>query len=232
MTAGLLAWALVGVSTLQPAPNQDLCITSGHLNSGAESMLTVQDPRMRAVLRYMTPPVAELRFKYRGSAAASFAFGSGISRQQIGLKLRAKDPCNLLYVMWRISPKPEVVVSLKSNPNQHTSSACGGTGYHNIRPLRAAPPPAVEAGQDHRLRAEMVGSLLTVRADNTEVWQGPVGEEASRLQGPLGVRSDNGRFDLQLLILPTLARIPLEDETPFCHMVDAKDMPLDEGDAP
>ena len=231
MNVGLWGWVLLSGAVLQPAPTQDLCITSGHLNSAAESMLTVQDPRMRAVLRYVTPQVAELRFKYKGSANTSFAFSSGISRQQIGLKLRAKDPCNLLYVMWRITPKAEVVVSLKSNPTQHTSSACSGNGYHNIKPLRSAAAPAMALGQDHRPRAEMLGGLLTVRADNTEVWHGPVGDEANRLQGPIGVRTDNGRFDLQLLILPTLARVPLENEI-GCHEVDSKDANVDGGDAP
>ena len=230
----LCSWMLLAGSVLQPVANQDLCITSGHLNSAAGNMLTVREPRMRAVLRYVTPQVAELRFKYMGSAVKSYAFSSGISRQQIGLKLRAKDPCNLLYVMWRISPEPGVVVSLKRNPDQHTSSACGGTGYHNIKAVRAAAAPALAPGQDHRLRVEMLGNVLTVRADNAEVWHGPLGDEASILQGPLGLRSDNARFDLQLLTLPTLtqARVSLADDEHACHSVDSQDTTLDEGDAP
>ena len=37
----------------------------------------------------------------------------GELRRQFGLKLRAQDACNLVYVMWRIEPASKLVVSIK-----------------------------------------------------------------------------------------------------------------------
>jgi hypothetical protein len=38
-----------------------------------------------------------------------------------------------------------------------------------------------------------------VFADNHEVWQGDVGPDAAKLDGPVGIRSDNARLEFDFL---------------------------------
>ena len=54
--------------------------------------------------------------------------------------------------MWRMEPESKLVVSVKSNPGQHTSAECGNGGYRNIKPLRTSAVPVVRAGDRHELR--------------------------------------------------------------------------------
>jgi hypothetical protein len=142
----------------------------------------------------------ELQVRDRGAVADAQALASGAMRRQIALKMRAQDPCNLLYVSWRIEPKSQVVVQLKLDPSQHTSAECGNGGYVTIKPRRSAVPPPLADGQLHRMDARLDGTALTVAIDGRPVWDGAVGDAVRQLQGPVGVRSDNGRFDFALLV--------------------------------
>jgi hypothetical protein len=117
-------------------------------------------------------------------------------RRQLGLKLRAQDACNLVYAMWRIEPESKLVVSVKSNPGEHTSAQCGNRGYQNIKPLRSVAVPTLNSGSTHTLRAEMNGAELHVFADNSLVWEGSVGQDALAFDGPVGIRSDNARLQI------------------------------------
>jgi hypothetical protein len=146
-----------------------------------------------------TAPVAELKFTYLGPTARAAALGSGVMRRQIGLKLKAADSCNVLYVMWRLEPEAKLVVSLKRNPGQHLHAECGNRGYRNLLPRSSAPLPAVVVGAPHTLRAALVGSELGVLVDGAPVWSGTVPPETAELDGPVGLRTDNGRFELELL---------------------------------
>jgi hypothetical protein len=68
-------------------------------------------------------------------------------RRQFGLKLRAQDPCNLVYAIWRIDPESKLVVSVKRNPNARNSAECGNHGYENIKPLQKCCPPSLAIGR-------------------------------------------------------------------------------------
>ena len=102
--------------------------------------------------------------------------------------------------MWRIAPKPGLVVSVKRNPGARTHRECGARGYRNLvatagtAALLAAPAP----GSPHVLAATLDGSALTVVADGVVAWQGDIGADAAGLRGPAGWRSDNGEFDVEL----------------------------------
>jgi hypothetical protein len=96
-----------------------------------------------------------------------------------------------------LEPKPGVVVSIKQNPGQHSSAECENGGYRNIKPVHASSVPEVEPGAFHSLQAEMKGEYLTVRVDHRTVWEGSLGSEALGLEGPVGVRTDNGRFEFE-----------------------------------
>ena len=159
--------------------------------------MEVTVPEMRAVVAYPTRFVAEARFTYLGPTKQDKPLGSGQIRRQIGLKLRAANGCNLVYAMWRIEPKQELVISEKLNPGQTTSAECGTNGYRNLKPTRDITPPPLKEGQSHTLRAEAEGSTMKVFIDNKLHWEGLLDNEALALEGPSGVRSDNGRFKFE-----------------------------------
>jgi hypothetical protein len=175
-----------------------LCITEGSIEELPGGRLSVRVPKMRAYLNQSTPQDVEARFTYLGSTGNEARLGSGELRRQFGLKLRAADACNLVYAMWRIEPESKLVVSIKSNPGQHTSAECANRGYKNIKPAHSSPVPSLSEGQAHSLHAAMQGQELRVYVDDRLVWQGQLGMEATGLQGPVGIRSDNARLELQL----------------------------------
>ena len=160
--------------------------------------MSVNVSKMRAYVNAHTPPIAEARFTYLGSTPNEAPLASGEMRRQFGLKLRAQDACNLVYAMWRIEPESKLVVSVKSNPGQHSSAQCGNRGYQNIKPRHSSPVPVLNSGDTHTLRAEMNGAEMKVFADNSLVWEGSVGTDALGFDGPVGVRSDNARLQFSL----------------------------------
>jgi hypothetical protein len=90
-----------------------------------------------------------------------------------------------------------LVVSVKRNPNAHTSAECGNRGYENIKPRKSAPVPGLRPGDSHTLRAEMKKEELRVFVDDREVWEGNVAGAAA-LAGRVGIRSDNARLEFNL----------------------------------
>jgi hypothetical protein len=181
---------------LEHVPLEEFCVTEGHLEESAARVLLIDEAKTRAVLRSKTPSTAQIDFRYLAPTHEQSALGSGEIRTQIGLKLKAQDACNLVYVMWRIQPESRVVVSIKSNPGQHSSSQCGNRGYTNMKGKEESAVAPLQIGTSHSLRAELVGSSLVVRADGTIVWNGLLPESAADFDGPVGFRSDNGRFEL------------------------------------
>jgi hypothetical protein len=89
--------------------------------------------------------LVEAHFTLLGSTGNEAMLGSGELRRQFGLKLRAQDVCNLVYAMWRIEPESKLVVSVKSNPGQHTSAECANRGYRNIKPRHSTPVPVLRS---------------------------------------------------------------------------------------
>jgi hypothetical protein len=172
----------------------DLCVTNGAVTAERDGKLAVNTPSSRAVLRFASHSAAEIRFRYLGATEESKPLASGELRRQIGLKLRAEDTCNLLYVMWHIEPDSRVAVSVKRNPGQHTHAQCDAHGYRNIRPHRGVAVAAIRPGESHTLRAELHDTDLRVIADGLEVWEGSVGETIKEFDGPVGFRTDNARF--------------------------------------
>jgi hypothetical protein len=139
-----------------------------------------------------------------GATEKARALASGQERRQVGLKLRAQDGCNLVYVMWRLDPKPKLEVSVKRNPGQRTAKECGADGYTKVKPQRTKQLPSLIDDREHELRAEIAGSSLVATVDGETVWEGMLPELAGELRGPAGVRSDN--LSLELLSLAVEAR--------------------------
>ena len=189
-------------SKLTIVPRARLCVTEGAIEESPNDGLLVAVPKMRAYVNAFTSQLIDAHFTFLGSTGNEARLGSGELRRQFGLKLRAQDACNLVYAMWRIEPESKLVVSVKSNPGQHTSAECGNRGYRNIKPRRSTPVPVLRSGDTHDLRAEKNADEIKVFADNQLVWEGSLGAEAASLDGPVGIRSDNARLQIQLRIGP------------------------------
>ena len=200
LALALGARARAGEGSLRSVARGDLRVTLGELVPGPEGMLRVEAPKLRAALADSRPQEAQLRFRYFGPTRQSAPLASGELRRQIGLKLREQDGCNLVYVMWRIAPRPELVVSLKRNPGMHSSAECGAGGYRNLKPERRGALPELVPGEEHRLSARIDGESLLVEVDGALAWSGRLGAEALELEGPVGLRTDNGRFDIELKV--------------------------------
>ena len=194
---GLIAIATASAPSLHRVRLSQLDVTEGVLQEISGQRLRISGDRMRAVVKVPGQRTAELRFTYLGPTAGKPLL-SGELRRQIGLKLLARDTCNLLYVMWRIEPEAKLVVSVKSNLGSSTHDQCQADGYRTIRPRHSRDLAAPAIGTLHALRAELNGAELRVYADGTLVWEGIVGPHVVGLDGPAGMRSDNGRFELQL----------------------------------
>jgi hypothetical protein len=190
-----------------------LCVTEGGVSAGPGDALSVTTPAMRAVVPGSSRQDVEARFAFLGPTDQTMALGSGAIREQFGLKLRAADPCNLVYAMWRFAPTPGVVVQLKSNPGQHTSQACHNNGYREIKPSSARPVAAPTLGRTYRLRAEMEASTLKITVDGSVVWQGDLGSDAPGA-GSVGMRSDNAK--LSLTLFAPLGSAPSGGPPPHC----------------
>jgi hypothetical protein len=175
-----------------------LCITEGRLEAGRQASMEVRSPKMRGYLMRASTDAAELHFTYLGVTDTNVPLESGSPRHQLGLKLRAADPCNLVYVMWRIDAVPALVVSVKTNQGKHSSELCGNGGYQNLMPDFRVELPAVLDGEKHHLRADIREQRLQAFVDGRLVWAGSLGDSAADLRGPIGIRTDNVRIRFQL----------------------------------
>jgi hypothetical protein len=206
LAAVLLAAAAHASAPFKPVPRGALHVTSGAIATLASGLLQTPSAEMRATARDHGHHArsALLRFTYRRATDEVETLGSGAVRTQIGLKLQANDPCNLVYVMWREEPVHSIVVSVKRNPGQTTSTQCGNRGYTDVATVPLATDPAVRGHATHRLQARTTpradGSMsLTVLADGeTVVHQRLTATLTSGLSGPIGVRSDNGVYRFAL----------------------------------
>jgi hypothetical protein len=197
-------WGIQPMSSDGPATHtaEQFCITEGRITRAENQWMRVDSTKMRAVLGWTGKPEAEIRLRYLGETEDRSLLRSGAERTQIGLKLKAQDDCNVLYVMWRINPVSSLVVSVKSNPGQHRHAECGNSGYSNIHGTLNGPVPKMAEGSEHSLHATLAGTLLSVDVDGALAWEGHVDDDVLRFDGPVGLRSDNARFLFQYFAPP------------------------------
>ncbi|HVH41072.1 MAG TPA: hypothetical protein VM925_01975 [Labilithrix sp.] len=182
----------------RPVKTKDLCVATGHLVELDSLRSRVDGDEARATTGGYGATTAELAFTYLGPTTSMTPLASGERRRQAGLKLRAKDTCNVVYVMWRLEPTTGIFVSVKQNPGKSTHAACGADGYLDLKPLFLAPTPHVALGEAHTLRAVTNGDRIRVFADGELAWAGTLPAVAFDFDGPTGIRSDNIRFDFEL----------------------------------
>jgi hypothetical protein len=179
-----------------------LQVESGTVEPGGKGRFTLPKAVSRALVPGSSGAAARLRFTYRGPSQETAPLASGELRRQIGLKLLAHDTCNLLYVMWHLEPKQELSVQLKRNEGAHTHKECGDRGYVKVRGELTGSLPRIEPGQPHELAAFVEGARLRVELDGQATWEGALPADALELEGPAGLRSDNGEFEVTLWAQP------------------------------
>jgi hypothetical protein len=184
---------------VEPMTAMHVCPTLGRIEPRGHGRFRVASGAMRATAG-TSGDAAEVAFTYAGPSATTTPLASGELRRQIGLKLRAKDTCNAVYVMWHLEPSPGIFVSVKRNPRWSTHVGCGDRGYRRVAPTFRASLPAILPGEPHTLRAELHGDMMDVLADGKLTWRAPLPLSALDFDGPAGIRSDNGTFDFELRV--------------------------------
>lgn len=189
----------------------DLCVTAGKIGTLPAHRLSIDSADMHATLNRETPQDVEAHFIYLGPAGDENHSSSEPVRRQIGLELLAADPCNKVYVSWRVEPESKIVVAVKSNPGVHVHSQCGARGVTAVEPALSIPLPPVRVGAPvaHTLRAELSGAQLKVSADSVVVWQGTLPAETTNIHGPVGIHCDNAKLEMMLTTAPPRRDAPL-----------------------
>jgi hypothetical protein len=177
----------------------ELHVESGVIEVGPDD-LALRSSTVRATLGAKPRSALELSFLFRGDSAETAPLASGELRQQLGIKLRAQNTCNVVYVMWHIAPSTGIHVSVKSNPGQSQHAECVDNGYLQLSPSFTRAVAPIEAGQPRSLEARIEGTTLRVSVDGSVVWDGPLPATAFEFDGPVGLRSDNGDFDVGLRV--------------------------------
>ena len=191
---------VTSISKAQVRPG-DFDVTDGKILTAKGHRLLVNTKDMLANLKFTTEQTATVKFTYLGPTKEASRPGSGKILSQFGIKLRAQNDCNAIYVMWRFAPDQKIAVSIQRNSGKRTHADCLDRGYiNNLKPRLSDAPPPVEPNQPHVLTATMSGSDLSVTADNKLVWWGDLGPVALGLKGPVGLRSDNARLLFDFLV--------------------------------
>lgn len=199
----LLALHLIS-GLLAPTAAESLRVEAGALDPAGDAF-HIRHPGLRAVVPETIGTSAKVAFTYLGPTRETAPLASGELRRQIGLKLRAQDTCNVVYVMWHIAPSEGVYVQVKSNPGHKTHAECGDRGYRTVRASSERPVAKVRAGEPHSLGASLEGRRMRITADDVLVWDGELPEEPT-FDGPAGIRSDNGEFTATLWTAPRRAK--------------------------
>jgi hypothetical protein len=198
---------------LQVVTRDGLCVTNGSVVALSGGRLGVDSASSRAVAQLSAGTSAEIRFRYLGPSVGSKPLASGEMRRQIGLKLMARDTCNLVYVMWHIEPDARIGVSVKRNPGQHSHGECHANGYTTLRASHWVDLPRILPGEQHSLRADLQGERLEVVADGRPAWTGSLKGTSIDFVGPTGFRTDNARFEFEYLTTSPAADARRVDRT-------------------
>lgn len=214
--AGSAKSAKDGTLKMRCLAGSEIRVTHGEVGRDGSGRLEISAPVVRAVSTVGRASAAELSFTLIGPTKEQVALRSGQVRRQFGLKLRAQNGCNLVYAIWRLEPRTELVVSVKSNPGMRTNAECHTSGYQNIKPARSAPLPVLRPGEPHRLRAVLAeqGDGLEVFVDDLSVWSGQLGSKALDFNGPVGFRTDNIHLVADLCQTPVLAGAETDTSLP------------------
>jgi len=183
------------------APSQ-VCVTNGEVSRQSEKTFTIESPSSRAVVKSSDDNFGAIEFEYLGPTSKDAPLASGRIVRQLGVKLNARDSCNVIYIMWNIDPEVGVQISTKINPRKSTHAECGVKGYKLVYESKPGELPAIRIGESHRLEATLQERDLTVKIDGKNIWHGDVGADAVNMSGYSGIRTDNVRVRFKWLTVP------------------------------
>lgn len=176
-----------------------LIVTSGEIEKRDDDTMTLRSPIVRATIGNTSRNIIEIDFRYLGPTLRQVPLASGEYRRQIGLKMRERNTCNVIYAMWHIEPTKGIHVSVKSNPKKNTHSECQDGGYKNLTPYFFSPTvPEIRYGESHRFGIRIDHNSIHIDVDGLGVWSGELPRETLGFEGPAGIRSDNGIFNLRI----------------------------------
>jgi len=181
---------------------RNLKVTSGKIEQTKSGLFSIKHNTVRATeIRHPGGYArhAKLRFSFKGRSDKTRKLASGSIKRQIGLKLRAKNACNLVYVMWSFLPTERITVHTKRNPGKSKSKQCGNNGYKLLKKYDVPASKSALDGRTARLQADFVtkGSTyyVDVYVDNKRVISVPIDASfGSNVVGAAGLRSDNGKY--------------------------------------
>ena len=182
--------SIVSLSLLSLAASAQLVVTNGKILP--LSIYEVETPSSRADILDHNPNNLELTVKYLGPTTVKSPNADGSIQEQVGMKLRSQDNCNLVYVMRRINPNPSVSVSIKSNPG--VSTTCGDKGYLMVKSIPVL-PPALNSTFVISAQFDKDDEIMTLKLDGRVLWMGDV---PSVNKGTAGVRTDNAKIQFSI----------------------------------
>jgi hypothetical protein len=198
LTTFLTVGCNVRMSDVKAEDGTVLTVSDGYVSRGNELSYRTDSPEMRGIFAFPRhkrgSTDATLDFIYEGEPEQVSQLGNGEVRHQIGLKLFAKDSCNLLYVMVRLEPDgmAGLYVSTKLNPGESTSDECADRGYVSL--AGNIPLGPIDLGSAHRLTAtwDSDWSEMYLDFDDEAVATIPLdGQTLYLLGSETGIRSDN-----------------------------------------
>jgi len=173
-----------------------LFVTSGEMLAGG----VVEDPATRADAPGSAGDDATLMFRYLGPTNELRPLASGEVREQVCVKLRVADGCNVLYACWRWTMgAASIVVAAKRNPGLVGHEECGAAGYTTLDG-NAMPVHRPTHGASYSLAAVIERRSLRVSLNDYPVWFGELPPDVLAMRGFVGWRVDNARLaDVRLL---------------------------------
>lgn len=197
LLAGIVSTTQARERSVNPS---NVCVTNGIVLEDPSGKLVINSASSRAVARGYNDSSGALRFEYLGPTQDETRLASGVMRRQLGIKLRAEDSCNVIYVMWGIEPETGLVVSMKVNEGKSTHAQCGVKGYKLIPATYQSVIAPIKVGEPRLLAATLdEKGKLTVRVDGKVAWEGIALAPASKMFGYTGIRTDNVRMRFEWL---------------------------------
>ena len=161
-------------------------VPDGRIDKTRDGRWEVNTKEMRATIKGTTGKSIAVYFTYLGPTRETSRLADGEIRNQFGVKLRAQDTCNCVYVMFHFEKNVGVSVQVKRNPGKKTHEDCLDRGYESVS---FHPTPFVKVNTPHTLAAKLESRMLTVSADG-DAWQ-VILPGVIDFDGPAGLRSDN-----------------------------------------
>ena len=190
----LLDAAMVVQAREKPVEASSVCVTNGVVENRQGRSFEINSPSSRAIVKGANDSRGALRFEYLGPTTKDAPLASGLMRRQLGIKLRAEDSCNVIYVMWSIEPEQGLIITMKMNTGKSTHAECGVKGYKKLEPTMQKAIAPIKIGEPRTLSAELDGSVLKVNVDGERAWEGETLASAAKMYGYTGIRTDNVRI--------------------------------------